>query len=288
MIPALKSKSVTRKVLYLPVKFVFDRRPTLMKIRSLIWSPSICPGSRAGLLACGLVFALVFLSSVEVVNAQQKISKRYPGGKNVRIELRNISGTVVVESWNKDEIRLTAIIESKKANVVPKQVDECLMIDVMSDNRGRGDVGDVNFRLQVPVNSSVDLETVRGNISVSNIRGRSVRAHVSSEGDIELSNIVAEQVVAQNVIGNIFFDGEFSSGGTYEFKSTKGDITIRIPGNSAFRLVAASPTRQIKLNDFWNNGFKTQDGRKYVGDVGDGRSSVSVTNFSGQITFLRK
>jgi DUF4097 and DUF4098 domain-containing protein YvlB len=162
------------------------------------------------------------------------------------------------------------------------------MVDVMSDNRGRGDVGDINFKIQVPVNSSVDVETRRGNISVSNIRSGLVRAHVSSEGDIELTNISATQVVAQNVIGNIFFDGEFSSGGTYEFKSTKGDITIRIPGNSAFRLVAASQMRQIKLNDFWNNGFKTQDGRKYVGDVGDGRTSVSVTNFSGQITFLRK
>ena len=119
-------------------------------------------------------------------------------------------------------------------------------------------------------------------------RGGLVRAHVSTEGDIELSNITASQVVAQNVIGNIFFDGEFSRGGTYEFKSNKGDITIRIPGNSAFRLVAASPARRIVLNDFWNNNLKTHDGRKYVGDVGDGRSSVSVTNFSGQITFLRR
>ena len=223
-----------------------------------------------------------------VVQAQQHISKRYPASKNVRVELRNISGTIEVESWNKDEIRLSATIESPNAHVVPKQIDQNLVIDVMSDNRGRGDVGDVNFKLQVPINSSVDLETRRGNISVANIRGGTVRAYVSSEGDIELSNVTASQVVAQNTIGNIFFDGEFSSGGTYEFKSTKGDITIRIPGNSAFRLVAASPARKIALGDFWNNGFKTQDGRKYTGDVGDGRSSVSVTNFSGQITFLRK
>lgn len=243
---------------------------------------------RAGFLAIATLLTMVSLSAGAAVSGQQQLSKRYPGGKNVRVELRNISGTIVVESWNKNEIRLSATIENKKANVVPKQVNDCLMVDVMGDNRGRGDVGDINFKLQVPVNSSVDVETRRGNISVSNIRSGLVRAHVSSEGDIELTNISATQVVAQNVIGNIFFDGEFSSGGTYEFKSTKGDITIRIPGNSAFRLVAASPTRQIKLNDFWNNGFKTQDGRKYVGDVGDGRSSVSVTNFSGQITFLRK
>lgn len=253
-----------------------------MRIRLLIWRPSI----RAGLLAVGALLALV--SPSFTVQAQHKLSKRFQASKNVRIELRNISGTIVVESWNKDEIRLTATIESKNAQVVPRQIDQNIVIDVMSDNRGKGDVGDINFKLQVPVDSSVDLETRRGNIYVANIRSGLVRAHVSSEGDIELTNISASHVIAQNVIGNIFFDGEFSRGGTYEFKSNKGDITIRIPGDSAFRLVAASPARRIALNDFWNNNFKTQDGRRYVGDVGDGRSSVSVTNFSGQITFLRR
>ena len=253
-----------------------------MKTRFSTWRPSV----RAGLLAIGAVLALT--SGSFTLQAQQKLSKRYPAGKNVRIELKNISGTIVVESWDKEEIRLSATMESKGAHVVPRQLDESLVVDVMSDNRGRSDVGDINFKLQVPANSSVDLETRRGNISVANIRSGLVRAHVSSEGDIELTNVTASHVIAQNVIGNIFFDGEFSRGGTYEFKSNKGDITIRIPGNSAFRLVAASPARKIALNDFWNNNFKTQDGRKYVGDVGDGRSSVSVTNFSGQITFLRR
>ena len=252
-----------------------------MKDRLLTWRSPI----RAGVIAAA-VLALLSLSLT--IQAQHKVSKRYPASKNVRIELRNISGTIVVESWDKDEIRLTATIESKNANVVPKQIDESLVVDVMSDNRGKSDIGDINFKLQVPANSNVDLETRRGNISVANIRSGLVRAHVSSEGDIELTNVVASHVVAHNVIGDIFFDGEFSRGGTYEFKSNKGNITIRIPGNSAFRLVAASPARRIALNDFWNDNFKTQDGRRYVGDVGDGRSSVSVTNFSGQITFLRR
>ena len=252
-----------------------------MRNRLLIWRPSV----RAGFLAVG---ALLVLTSSSAVRAQQQLSKRYPAGKNVRIELKNISGTIIVETWKKDEIRLSATIESKHAQVIPRQIDQSLVVDVMSDNRGKGDVGDINFKLQVPVNSNVDLETRRGNISVANIRSGLVRAHVSSEGDIELTNVVASHVIAQNVMGDIFFDGEFSTGGTYEFKSNSGNITIRIPGDSAFRLVAASPARRITLGDFWNNGFKTQDGRKYVGDVGDGRSSVSVTNFSGQITFMRR
>ena len=241
--------------------------------------------SRAGVVAVGAILALASLSLSAV--AQQHVNKRYPVGQNVRIELKNISGTVIVESWNKNEIRLSATIESKGTTITPRQINESLVVDVMSDNRGR-DVGDINFKLQVPVNSSIDLETRRGNISVANIRSGLVRAYVSSEGDIELTNVSASHVIAQNLIGNIFFDGEFATGGTYEFKSNKGDITIRIPGDSAFRLVAASPARRIALNDFWNNNFKTQDGRKIVGDVGDGRSSVSVTNFSGQITFLRR
>ena len=276
------------KIPLLRASVVFKRSPTPMKFGLLTWRTAIFVAGRAGLFAGGLVLALLTFPAVETVNAQQKINKRYPGGKNVRIELRNISGTIVVESWNKDEIRLSATIESKNAHVVPKQVNDCLMIDVVSDNRGRSDVGDINFKLQVPVSSSVDLETRSGNINVSNIRSGLVRAYVSSEGDIGLSNISATQVIAKNVTGDIFFDGEFSRGGTYEFKSNKGNITIRIPGDSAFRLVASSPARRIALNDFWNNNFKNQDGRKLVGDVGDGRSSVSVMNFSGQITFMRR
>ena len=112
-----------------------------MKFGFLTWRPAICAGARAGLFAGGLVIAFVFLSAVEITNAQQKITKRFPGGKNVRVELRNISGTVVVEAWDKDEIRLAATIESKNTHIVPKQVDQCLSIDVMSDNRGHGDIG---------------------------------------------------------------------------------------------------------------------------------------------------
>jgi DUF4097 and DUF4098 domain-containing protein YvlB len=159
----------------------------------------------------------------------------------------------------------------------------------MADNRGRTDVGDINFKLQVPVNSSVDLETKRGQITVTNISGQLVRAHVSLEGDIELSGISAAQVYAQNTIGNIFFDGQFSRGGTYRFQSSKGDITIRIPADSAFNLEAAAPNKKIELGQFWNNGFKNMgNGRKYVGDVIDGRSKVVVTNFQGSITFIRR
>jgi hypothetical protein len=246
--------------------------------------------SRAHIFATLAVFAALYSCYAPAAQAQKNVSKRYPAGKNVRVELKNISGRITVESWNRDEVKISATMDSPTANLLPRVVGESgLVIDVMGDNRGRGDVGDVNFKIQVPLNSSVDIETRRGDINISNIRGTLVRAHISSEGDITLIGITATQVFAQNTIGNIFFDGEFSRGGTYQFQSTKGDISIRIPADSAFRLVATAPTRKVELGQFWNDGFKTLgDGRRFVGDVGDGRSSVMVTNFQGSITFVRR
>jgi hypothetical protein len=245
--------------------------------------------SGAHILSTLVVVAVVCAFSSATAYAQRSVSKRFPAGKNVRVELKNISGTITVESWNRNEIKITALLEAPSANVSPKLMGECVSIDVMSDNRGRGDVGDVNFKIQLPQDSSVDIETRRGDITISNIRGGLVRAHISSEGDITLSGISASQVLAQNTIGDIFFDGDFSRGGTYQFQSTKGNISVRIPFDSAFRLVAQAPTKKIVLGEFWNNGFKNLgDGRKFVGDVGDGRSSVMVTTFQGSITFLRR
>jgi DUF4097 and DUF4098 domain-containing protein YvlB len=262
--------------------------PTLMKMRIL---PARFEIPRIGVYTKLVLFATLLsfgALSVSRINAQQKLSKRYPVSKNVRIELKNISGTITVESWNRDEVKLTALLDSPKANLSPRQTSEALIVDVMADNRGR-DVGDINFKLQVPVNSSVDLGTMRGQITVSNIRGGLVSAHVTSEGDIELIGIGARTVDAQNNIGNIFFDGEIARGGTYRFQSSNGEITIRIPADSAFNLEASASNRKIALGQFWNDGIKSfGEGRKMVGHVGDGQSHMWITNLKGSITFIRR
>jgi len=232
---------------------------------------------------------LVSVAFVGGVSAQQRVSRKYPAGKNVRLELKNLSGTITVETWDRDEIRITADMDSRKAAFNPRQTDSGVIIDIADDNRGRGDVGDMNFKIQLPVRSSVDLETRSGQITVSNIQGELVRAHIWTSGDITLSGINASRVFATNTSGDIYFDGEFTSGGTYEFKSGKGNITLRLPANCGFRLVATAPNKEIKMGPFWHNGMKLMgEGRRIVGDVGDGRASVTVTNYQGDIKFLRR
>ena len=231
-----------------------------------------------------VVFVILILTAAAF--AQKSVSRNFPAGKNVRLELKNLSGTITVETWNRDEIKITASMEAPTVHFNPRLTEAGLVIDIVGDNRGRNDMGDVNFKVQVPARSSVDLETRRGQINVSNVQGDLVRAHVWTSGDIELYGVNAARVFASNSTGNIFFDGEFASGGTYEFKSGQGTITLQLPVNCGFRLVATAPAQKISMGKFWSPNMKTVgEGRRVIGDVGDGRASVTATTYHGNINF---
>lgn len=243
--------------------------------------------SRRRLAACTLlaVFALAFASTTTF--AQRRFTREYPAQPNIRVQLLNRSGTIEVLAWDKRAVRVTATMESRSAKMEPEVSDGSVMIDVRRDNRE--DVGDINFKIQVPANSTVDISTMTGNITIRNVHGHSVRAHVSSEGDIELTGIRAETVMAENTVGNILFDAELLRGGTYILNSTQGDIQLRITAESGFRLTAVAPrTRNIDLNGFARLGeFEfVNEKRKVVGKVGDGGALLSTTNGRGSIVFM--
>lgn len=237
------------------------------------------------------VLAAVFLFvGVASVEAQKKFSRTYPGSNNVRIQLLNRTGTVTVEGWNRSEISITAILEAPVANLEPQNQSGTIVINLVRDNQGRAEVGNVNFLIRVPVSAMVDIETKIGNLSVSNVSGGLVRARISSEGDITLTNIGSSAVSAENVIGDIFFDGVMQENGNYRFSSMRGNINLRIPFNSSFRLVATAPsTRNISMGPFGTGSLNYMgDGRRVVGKFGEGSATLSVTNQQGSITFLRR
>jgi WD40 repeat protein len=230
-----------------------------------------------------------FAFSPGVIFAQKKFSKTYPAAKNVRLQLTNRVGTVIVEGWNKDKIEITALMEDEPANIIPQNLSGKILINVVQDNQGRN-IGSCNFRIRVPYSSSVDIETRMGNLSVSNISGGFVRAHITSDGDITLSNINSGSVIAENGIGNIFYDGDIKSEGVYRFSSVRGNISLRIPFNASFKLVATAPsTRSISLGGFSNSGLTfVSDGRRVFGQVNGGAASISITNQRGSISFINR
>ena len=239
-----------------------------------------------------LLLSVVFFFGLtaETASAQKKFSRNFEASRNVRLTLMNRSGTVIVEGWNRNQINITASMESPTANIQPQEINGTIYINLVRDNQGRGEVGNVNFQIRVPYNAMVDIETKMGNLSVTNVSGGLVRAHISLEGDITLTNIGASNVAAENVTGDIFYDGEIQDGGSYRFSSMRGNINIRIPFNSSFRMVATAPsTRDISLGPFTNTSLNyLGDGRRVVGRFGEGSATLSVTNQRGSIAFIRR
>ena len=220
---------------------------------------------------------------------QKRFSRTYPAAKNVRLQLVNRAGRIIVEGWDRPEISISAYMEAPAATLVPHSLSGTILLDLVRENQGRN-VGNVNFEIRVPRSSAVDIETRIGNLSVTNVSGGLVRAIVSTEGDITLTNIAASAVDAQNGIGDIFFDGEMRGGGQYRFTSMKGSISLRIPFESSFRLVATAPsTRSIDLGPFRGGSMRfVSEGRRVFGQASDGQASLTVTNQRGSISFLRR
>jgi DUF4097 and DUF4098 domain-containing protein YvlB len=237
-----------------------------------------------------IVFGVFGIASTSRGMAQRSYTKVYPARERVKLEVKNWSGTIKVQGCDCSEIRVTTTLESKGVRVNPAMNDGTFLIDVMRDNPGNENPGFVTFTIKIPSTSTLDLETRMGNIEVSNVVGESVRAFIALEGDINLLNMRTGSVLAHNGSGTILFDGELQRGGTYSFRSTDGDINIRIPSYSAFHLEATAPSsRNITLGAFASASLNSLGGgRKLVGIFGDGQATVSVMNFRGRIAFLER
>lgn len=237
-----------------------------------------------------LVAVLCWMMVAPATLAQQRYARTFAVAPRVRVQVVNLSGRIVVEGWGRNEVKVTANTEAPPARIVPETGESAFVINVVQVNRGR-EIGDVNFLIFVPTTASVDLETKRGDITVRGIRGQMVRARVSTEGDIELTDISTAMLMAENTMGDILFDGDLLPNGSYTLASMQGNINIRIPADAAFRLNATAPlTRNINLGEFARLGlFSFMSGnRKVIGKTGDGRALLNVFNQGGPIIFTRR
>ena len=61
---------------------------------------------------------------------------------------------------------------------------------------------------------------------------------LTTSGDIELSNVTHHQVTTKTVSGNLTMNGPLAPAGRYGFNSFSGDVTLAMPANASFKLVA--------------------------------------------------
>jgi len=99
----------------------------------------------------------------------------------------------------------------------------------------------------------VTLTTAGGGIEATNIGASEADdtfEAVSVSGDIQLEKVTHSRLNAKSVTGNISLVGALAHNGNYGFNTMSGDVTLSLPSDASFRLVARlSHTGEI-ITDF--------------------------------------
>ena len=236
-----------------------------------------------GRFSLTLLLTALLGASLGLQAAPVKKEKTFKTGLNPHISIENPgSGRLVVQGWDKSEVKLTVVTSSNKLVVdiqrmPPEGPVDRLRVAVRAAEGSRDSAGEkADFVVKVP--SEVQLEikqragavnaellwgdisivTVAGNVTVTDVGGHLALRSMSGElhmvrptgrveaesigGDIFFSWPESSRVYAQTTTGKISYEGDFAPRGHYRFRSHSGDIEVVCPGSSAFDL----ETRSVK------------------------------------------
>jgi DUF4097 and DUF4098 domain-containing protein YvlB len=198
---------------------------------------------------------ILILCALAVPATAQTTDRTLPVGKDVRLEISNYAGEVVIRAWDKDEVRIVADHGSRD-EVEIESGERVLRVEARSSH-GRPAI--VDYQVQAPrwmdvevqgpycdmvvegMEGQIYLETVEGEIRAVGGRGhvnlRSVEGDVSvrdAEGSIEIASVDGEitvsrvkgSVLCETVDGDVILEEIDSS----EVEATSVDGEIRFDG----------------------------------------------------------
>ena len=99
----------------------------------------------------------------------------------------------------------------------------------------------------------VSVSSAGGSIDAANLRpvdpGDTIDV-VTTSGDITLSQVTHKQIKTKTVSGNLIMTGPLAAAGNYWFNSFSGDVTLALPANSSFKLMAKVSEDGEIITDF--------------------------------------
>lgn len=262
--------------------------------------------NKRSLIVLGIVAILAIISvggsgSRAQTEVTQNFDQTYPLSANGRISLENINGFVHVATWDRAEVKVSAVkraYRQERLDEVQIKVDanpESIRIKseyprrnqtFRSDERRIDNPAVVDYTLTIPrgarvdsieaINGNVELDALAGDIRASAING-SMKA-VNLTGDVRLSTI------------NGALNASFASVGdakSIALNSVNGPVVVVLPSDTQAQLKADTVHGSIS-NDF---GVPVQNG-KYFGHnlsalLGNGGARVRISNVNGPIQIGR-
>jgi DUF4097 and DUF4098 domain-containing protein YvlB len=244
-----------------------------------------------------------FVSTQVVVSADEieKFEQTYPLSKNGNVSVSNVNGSITVEAWDRDEVKLeaTKIADSKEtlADVDIKVDSTADSFSVEADykswkwndrkNENRNRKLEVEFRLSVPRGAVLnEIETVNGSVTVSNFINVTKVSAVN--GNVTATNLRGTANLS-TVNGQVTADFDQVTGASrITLDTVNGQVSLVVPSDVNATIKADSLNGNI-TNDFGLPVRKGQYvGRDMYGRVGSGEAQIKLNSVNGRLSVGRK
>jgi len=245
--------------------------------------------------------APVLATEIVVADEIEKFEQSYPLSKNGNVSVSNVNGSITVEAWDKDEVRLeaTKIGDSKEslADVDIKVESTADSFSVEADykswkwnekrNENRNRKLEVEFRLSVPRTAVLnEIETVNGSVTVSNFTNITKVSAVN--GNVTATNLKGAANLS-TVNGQVMADFDrVAPSSKINLSTVNGQVSLVVPSDVNATIKADSLNGNI-TNDFGLPVRKGQYvGRDLYGRVGSGEAQIKLNSVNGPLSIGRK
>lgn len=167
------------------------------------------------------LIAIVLGLALAASAAAEDVNRTLDAAADGHVHISNISGSVTVVGWSRDQVEVTGKIGPKVEELIVERSGDKITIKVKVPRKsGRGVESDLHVR--VPERSSLDVGTVSADIDVTGVRGEQKLEAVS--GDIETESDAAD-VTAGTVSGDVVIRGKGKDAETHS-ASVSGDVGL--------------------------------------------------------------
>ena len=271
-----------------------------------------------GLTLTALALLAAFPAGAQAATLKETFAQSYPFAAGGTFTLRNVNGSVTLDAWDKNEVRVEADKEVKADNDADaKKVMDQVKIDVQSAAGGlrvetklpkhddgflswlSGNHANVNvaYRVHLPRQAVIDAESVNGHIALTGTHGRAkletTNGRIQVTGvngslDLETTN---GRIAATGVTGTVKADTtnggidlQFATvprQGDLDLSTTNGSVTVKLPRGAALSVDAAVANGRIH-SDFQVAGGEA--GKHHLtGTINGGGGKLHIRTTNGGV-----
>ena len=240
-------------------------------------------------------------SAIVKFDETERFEQTYPLNANGRVSVSNVNGSITVEAWDRNEVKLEAV---KVADTKENLDDVEFRINARQDsfsveadydkvqNHSNGNWKnyrklEVQFRLTVPRAAVLDeVETVNGSVTVSNFTNTTKVSAVN--GEVRATNLrgTANLSTVNGTVDAVF--DSLDAGSKISLETVNGRVNLMIPSDSNATIKAETLNGEIK-NDFGLPVRKGEYvGKDLYGKIGSGDVQIRLNSVNGGLSIGRK